>query len=55
MYTLLVWVFVCLSVRLYSINVETAEPIGPKFVVAPRVDNRFFKNLAFAFKIKSIF
>ena len=28
-YTLLV----CLSVRLYPINVKTAKPIGPKFCV----------------------
>ena len=27
----------CLSVCLYPINVKTAEPIGPKFVVGPRV------------------
>ena len=35
------WVFVCLfvwvSVRFYPINVKTAEPIGPKFFVGPRV------------------
>ena len=28
-----VWVFVCLFVCLYPINVKTAEPIGPKFFV----------------------
>ena len=28
---------VCLSVCLYPINVKTAEPIGPKFFVAPCV------------------
>ena len=27
----------CLSVRLYPINVKTAEPIGPKFCVGLRV------------------
>jgi len=27
----------CLSVRLYPINVKTAEPIGPKFCVGPNV------------------
>jgi len=27
----------CLSVRLYPINVKTAEPIGPKFCVGPHV------------------
>ena len=30
-YTLLVWVSVCPSVRLYPINVKTTEPIGPNF------------------------
>ena len=34
---LLVMVFVCLFVRLYSINVKTAEPIGPKFFMGPCV------------------
>ena len=29
--------FVCLSVRLHPITDKTAEPIGPKFVVGPRV------------------
>ena len=29
---------VCLSVRLYPINVKTAEPIGPKFCVGPQDD-----------------
>ena len=44
-YTLLVWVGVCIQ-----INIKTAELIGPKFVVGPRVtpgrfmDNRIFKN-----------
>ena len=33
-YTLLVWVSVCLFV---SNKVKTVEPIGPKFVVGPRV------------------
>ena len=28
---------VCLFVCLYPINVKTAEPIGPNFVVGPRV------------------
>ena len=27
----------CLSVRLYPINVKTAEPIGPKFCVGPNM------------------
>ena len=36
-YTLLVCMSVCLSVRLCPINVKTAEPIGPKFFVGPRV------------------
>ena len=27
--------FVCMSVRLYPINVKTAELIGPKFCVGP--------------------
>ena len=31
-YTLIVCLFGCLSVRLYPINVKTAEPIGPKFL-----------------------
>ena len=34
--------FVCL----YPINVKTTEPIGPKFVVGPRViPGKVFKNL----------
>ena len=32
-----VWVFVCLFVCLYPINVKTAEPIGPKFFVRHHV------------------
>ena len=28
---------VCLSVRLYPINVKTAEPVGPKFCVEPQM------------------
>ena len=46
-YTLLVWVFVCL----YPINVKTAELIGPNFVwvlTRPKgrfIDNQYFKNL----------
>ena len=32
-----VWVFVCLFVCLYPINVKTAEPIGPKFFVGHHV------------------
>ena len=34
-YTLLVCLSVLVSVRLYPINVKTAEPIGPKFCVGP--------------------
>ena len=47
-YTLLV----CLSVHLYPINVKTAEPIRPKFYVAPHVTpgkeydwSKFFKKI----------
>jgi len=32
--------FVCLSIGLYPINIKTAEPIGSKFVVGPRVTPR---------------
>ena len=32
--------FACLSVGLYPINVKTAEPIGPKFYVRPRVTQK---------------
>ena len=62
-YTLLVWVSVCLSVRLYPINVKTAEPIGPNFLwdlMWPQgrfMDNRIFKNLPpskFFVKIREI-
>ena len=35
--TLLVCLFVCLSVHMYPINVKTAEPIGPEFFVGPRL------------------
>ena len=34
------WVFVCLSVYLYPVNVKTAEPIGPKFFVWTSRDHR---------------
>ena len=34
---LAVWVSVCLFVCLYTINVKTAEPIGPKFFVGHHV------------------
>jgi len=43
--------FACLSVRLYPINVKTAEPIGPKFFVWTHVTqgrfmgDRILKNL----------
>ena len=36
--------FACLSVRLYSINVKTAEPIGPTFFVGPHVTQGRFMN-----------
>ena len=29
--------FACLSVRLYPINAETAEPVGPKFCMATHI------------------
>ena len=35
MYTLIVWVSVCLSVSLYTIQVKTAEPKGAKVCVGP--------------------
>ena len=50
-YSLLVWVFVCLSVGLCPKNVKTAEPTGPKFVVGPHmaqerfINDQYFKNL----------
>ena len=30
-------VFVCLSVRLFQINLETTEPIGPQLGVGPQM------------------
>ena len=33
LYIYFVWVGVCLCVRLYTIIVKTAKPIGPKFSV----------------------
>ena len=36
--------FVCLFVCLYPINVKTAEPIGPKFSVGPRLLGRFMEH-----------
>jgi len=36
-YIYFAFLFVCLSVRLYPINVKTAEPIGPKFCVVPHM------------------
>ena len=32
-----IYIYTCLSVRLYLINVETAEPIGPKLCVGPHM------------------
>ena len=55
--------FACLGVRLYPINVKTAEPIGPNFLwdlMWPQgrfMDNRIFKNLPpskFFVKIREI-
>ena len=51
-YIVLVWVFVCLSVRLYPTNVKMVEPIGLNFLwdlAWPQgrfMDDRIFKNLA---------
>ena len=35
LYNFIYTLVVCMSVRLYPINVKTAEPIGPKFCVWP--------------------
>ena len=32
-----------MSVCWYPINAKTAEPIGPKFFVGPRMDDRIFE------------
>ena len=33
----LIYILICFSVRVYPINVKTAEPIAPKFCVGPHV------------------